>query len=245
MNSAFRHAPGWMLFSVLLLLLPLSLPAQTPPPAAPAKPANAETFSVNFARGQWEAAKWISLRLPNQAVPRTFDQQDDCIANGPFAAEEIKQQLDNVVLVTDTGINPGEVTLTFSMGEEPGTAPGLLIGPEYRDGVLVSGTVIFVTFDRAVVWDYTADPATKKFKYTHLFQFSRWFAPGEKHVITCRFGNYIALRVDQSDTIVLRNRKVNSKVGIWGCHGSGRFYSLVIARSNTLAWTASKPPENK
>ena len=209
----------------------------------------AATLYADFAEGQWDTAQWTPMRLVNMTEPVAFRQEADAIAVGPFAAEDIKAGVDNALLVTDLGAGKqAEVSVTFTIGEERGAAPGVIIAPVVKDDVILSGTAVFVASRRLAVWDVSRYAEAGKVTYTHLAQMPRWSDPKEKHTLTVRFarnGN-VAVRLDDSDVIVLRKRAVpNMKVGLWGCHGTCRFYSVSKSVRGTLPWVAPVPEVQK
>jgi len=202
----------------------------------------ATELNVDFAKGKWDASQWQPVRVPPQETPIALEQFEDSIGTTDFTEEQVKQQLDNAVLVHDTGLRDGEMTVTFTLGEKRGTAPGFLISPEIQDGVLVSGTAVFVTHGYYVAWDVATDREAKRTRYTHMGQIARWTAPNTTHVIRLRFNRrgHLAVQVNDSDVMVFRNRRINGKVGVWGCHGPCRFYSLKLVPGGTLPWTIRK-----
>ena len=207
------------------------------------------TQTITFAKDSWDESQWAPLRLPHQASTLTFIQKPDCLGTKSFTKEESKQGLDNVLLMTDTNTTEGEFTVTFRIGPERGTAPGILLSPTYKDGVLETAICAFVADYTMAVWRAWIDPETGKTKYTHLVRLARWQDPSVKHVVRCRYSKkrrQIALQIDDSSVVVLRtpDHEINSRIGIWGCHGTCDYYSLTIAKDGALPWSG-KAPEGK
>ena len=53
----------------------------------------------------------------------------------------------------------------------------------------------------------------------------------------------MALRIDESDVVVLRfpDHEINSRIGIWGCHGPCDYYSVTMKPGGTLEWSGHAP----
>jgi len=171
-------------------------------------------------------------------------QKPDCLGTVGFTDEQKTAHQDNVLLMTDTGTTEGEIAVTFTIGPERGTAPGLFLSPKVKDGVVRSAVCMFVADYTIAIWYATTDPKTNKTKYKHLVRLARGFKTGKKHVLRCRFSKRrksIAVQIDDSDVIVLRDLEINSRVGIWGCHGTCDYYQAVIRSGGTLPWTGKKP----
>jgi len=205
--------------------------------------------TITFAEGKWDREKWTPLRLPEQQSARAFTQKPDCIGTTTFAKEEKKKHLDNVLLMTDSGTTEGEFAVTFRIGEERGTAPGFFLSPTCKDGVLETAIVVFVADYTMAVWRAETDPDAGKTKYVHLVRTATWQDPAVKHVLRCRYSKKrksVALRLDQRDVLVLRfpDYEINSRIGIWGCHGTCDYYSVTMAEGGTLEWSG-RPPEEK
>jgi hypothetical protein len=206
----------------------------------------ATTGDVSFAKGQWDASRWTPIRLPHQKTLKEFTQRDASLGTQAFTAPEIKAELDNVLLMTDTGTTEGEFAVTFSLSADHGTAPGIFISPVIKDGVLDTSLVVFVASYTMAVWTTQADPVTGATKYKHLVRLNRWSEPDQQHVLRCRYSkarNTVVLRLDQGDPLLLRDVgiTVNSLIGIWGCHGPCDFYSVAFPQQPVLAWSASDP----
>ena len=185
-----------------------------------------------FRKGAWVKDKWSSIRLIEQKESRTFRQRDTSIGNDSFSNEDIEKGIDNIILVTDTKNSKATIELVFSMGAEEGAAPGFVLSPEIRDGVLVKGIAIFVAAKRMAVWKVSADTASQRTDYKFLVQINRLSNPGAKHKLKCSYaenGN-ATIKLDQSDSLSFRFRdhKMNSLVGIWGCHGTCDFYEMRV-----------------
>jgi len=209
--------------------------------------AGAEDRTINFAEGQWDAAQWTPLKLPMQAEMMTFTQRPDCLGNDAFTQEQIKAGLDNILLMTDTGTDEGQFEVLFHIGPEKGTAPGVFLSPVLDGDALVGGIAVFIADYTMAVWNVTTD-AEGVTQYEHLVRLARWQDPEADHIVRCRYSNrrkMIALQVDDSDVLILRlpELEINSKVGIWGCHGTCDFYTMTIRDEGTLPWSGSPPAE--
>ncbi len=210
--------------------------------ALSAAQAGKKEMAVSFARGKWDASRWTPLRLPHQTAPRAFVQKDDCIGTQGFSRAEIKQGLDNVLLMTDVGAKEGEFAVTFRIGPPHGTAPGVFLLPVCKGDALQQALAVFVADYTMAVWEVGVDPKTGKTTYKHLVRLARWQDPGAPHVLRCRFSarsKKVALQIDDSDVVVLRlpNMTFNSKVGLWGCHGVCDYYRFTFTRAGTLPWS--------
>jgi len=199
-------------------------------------------FTVTFARGGWDASRWTPLRLPNQPTPRVFEQKDDCIGTREFAREEIKQGLDNVLLMADTGAAEGEFAVTFRIGSPHGTAPGVFLLPTCKGDALVKALAVFVADYTMAVWEVGVDAKSGKTTYKHLVRLARWQDPAARHVLRCRYSarsRMVALQVDDSDVVVLKLPQMtfNSRVGLWGCHGVCDYYRFTFTRAPALPWS--------
>ena len=206
----------------------------------------ATTGDVSFAKGQWDASRWTALRLPHQKTLKEFVQHSGSLGTTAFTPEEIKAELDNVLLMTDTGTVEGEFAVTFSLSADHGTAPGIFISPTVKDGVLDTSLVVFVASYTMAVWTTQTDPVTGATKYKHLVRVNRWSEPNQPHMLRCRYShsrNSVVLSLDQGDPLLLRDVgiTVNSLIGIWGCHGPCDFYSVAFPPKPVLEWSASDP----
>ena len=211
-------------------------------------PGAAQPSVTRFAEGHWEQARWTALRLPHQPETKAFRQKPECIGTDAFSPEDRKQRRDNVLLMTDTGVQEGEFEVTFAIGPEKGSAPGVFLCPTVTDGVLESAFSVFVASYTMAVWRATTNAETGETDYQHLARVNRWSEPGKRHVLRCRFSRKrksIALRLDDSDVIMFRDvgLDINSRVGIWGCHGTCDFYQLRMIDPPELPWSASPPTE--
>ncbi len=218
-------------------------------------PAKAEDITIDFSEGKWDKSKWTPIRvLPIRPVEKLTDfefiQQQDCISFD-CSLEDKKRTDDNCVLVYDTGRNDAEFEVVFESGNGD---PGILISPEFSDdGVLLRGYGVFVADHTIAAWYVEADPAKKTSTYYHLVRASRWQPKFQKHKIVCRYDKTgFAIKVNDSDTFVIHPKweigqtsvkgfKVNSKIGIWGCHGLSKFYSVTIRERGTLLFNAVDP----
>jgi hypothetical protein len=206
--------------------------------ALPALAQDAER-TVSFAEGQWDADDWTPLKLPLHPEVQTFIQRPDCVGVDDFTAEEKKQHLDNVLLMTDAGTTEGEFEVVFGIGE--GAAPGVFLSPTVEGDALTEGIAVFVADYTMAVWMVTTDPETQETEYEHLVRLARYQDPAEKHTLRARWSKArrtVALQVDDSSVVVLRfpDYDLNSKVGIWGCHARSDFYNMTILEGGTLPW---------
>ncbi|MCC7300994.1 MAG: hypothetical protein IT583_07940 [Verrucomicrobia bacterium] len=202
------------------------------------------TGEVSFATAKWNPDQWTPIRLPHQKTLRTFIQRDESLGTEKFPADEIKAHLDNVLLMADTGTGEGEFEVVFSLSEEKGTAPGIFLSPVLKDGVLDTSLAIFVASYTMAVWSTEIDPVAGETKYKHLVRMNRWNEPNRKHVLRCRYSksrSAVLIRLDQADTIMIKDIPVNSRIGIWGCHGPCDFYSVSFIQNPVLEWAASDP----
>jgi len=208
--------------------------------------ADGEAWTVNFAEGQWDTGSWTPLRLPLHPEVQTLVQRPDCLGNDAFTDEQKKAHLDNILLMTDTGLDAGQFEVTFTIGPERGTAPGVFLSPTYDGDALQTGIAVFVADYTMAVWEVHTDPETQETGYTHLFRMNRYNDPAVKHVVRCRYNKAsksMAFQVDDSDVVMLRlpEFEINSQIGIWGCHGTCNFYSVTITPDGTLPWKAEAP----
>jgi len=202
--------------------------------------------TISFAEGQWDQTQWTPLRLPLHPEVQSFTQRADCIGTNSFTAEQIRQHLDNVLLMTDSGTTEGQFEVVFRIGPEKGTAPGVFLSPTVEGDMLVAGIAVFVADYTMAVWRVYTDAETRETKYEHLVRVNRYRQPGVQHVLRCRYSNArkaVALQVDDSDVIMLRfpEMEINSKIGVWGCHGTCDFFSVTITEEGTLPWAATPP----
>lgn len=203
--------------------------------------AQGEERTVSFAEGQWDPADWTPLRLPMQPELLTFEQRPERLGTSSFTPEQTKQGLDNVILMTDTGTDEGQFEVTFRIGPEKGTAPGMLLSPTLDGDVLETGIAVFVADYTMAVWLVSTNPETRVTQYEHLVRLSRWQDPAVEHVLRCRWSKarrMVALQIDDSDVVILRfaEHEINSRIGIWGCHGTCDYYRLSMRPGGTLPW---------
>jgi hypothetical protein len=209
-------------------------------------PASTDRVLATFARGQWDSTQWIPVRLPHQPAARALVQRDSSVGTDAFAPEETKNGLDNVILVTDTGVTDGEIEVSFSLSDVKGTAPGLCLAPLIKDGVIEKAFTLFVASYTMAFWRAETDPQTGKTAYAHLARVVRWNEPNRTHVLRCRFSQAqkaIVVRLDDGDPIMFKDFgvDVNSWIGVWGCHGPCDFYTVRLLAKPTLEWSASPP----
>ncbi len=212
--------------------------------ADPAKQKKA--LEVSFAQGAWDRSRWTALRLPHQSSTSQFVQRKDSLGTGAFTDAQRKQKLDNVLLMLDTGLTEAQFEVEFSIGPEHGTAPGFFLAPTVKAGVLDQAVCVFVASYTMAAWLATTDPKTGKTTYKHLARLNRWSAPGKRHVFRCRYSerrNAVLLQVDDSDVLMLRDvgARPNTKIGIWGCHGTCDFHRLQVRPGGNLPWAAAAP----
>lgn len=206
---------------------------------------------VDFAKGRWDATAWSAVSVGPQTRPIPLVQREDSLGTNSFAPEQIKNGLDNALLMTDTKLKGGQIELTFAIGPDRGAAPGFVISPTVKDGALQSGLAVFVADYTMAVWWAHLDPQTGKMAYDPLARLNHWSAPGVKHVVRCRVipqgdsGFDVALQVDDSDVMMVSRRDMDhpfdSRFAIWGCHGTCDFYSVSFNERGTLPLRASKP----
>lgn len=185
--------------------------------------------SINFAKDKWDKSCWMALRLPHQARIPQFIQKENALGTTTFTPEQIKRKNDNVLMVTDTGVTEGQFEVEFTIGPECGTAPGFFIAPVVKDGVLQKAICIFVASYTIAVWLGETNPVTGEFEYKHLARLNRRNEPDEKHLFKCIYSKKrksFVVQIDDSDQLMFRDIdcEINSKVGIWGCHGTCDFY---------------------
>jgi len=221
--------------------------------------AKADDVTIDFSEGKWDKSTWKVFKcFPTKPVERLkdfyFSQKKDCISYD-CSAEDLKRGDDNCILVYDTGRNEAEFEVVLESGKGH---PGILISPEFSDdGILLKGYCVFVADYTIAAWYVDADPVKKSSTYSSLVQITRWQPKLQKHKITCRYDKRgFAIKVDDSDTVVLHPKwdygmasvngfKVNTKIGIWGCHGLCNFYSLVIKEKGLLLFDAVDPNAKK
>lgn len=223
----------------LCLLAAIMLAAQVAAPDDVAR-------TISFAEGQWNADEWTPLRLPLHPTVQTFVQRPDSLGTNSFTDEEKRQHLDNVLLMTDSRTDEGQFEVVFRIGPEDGTAPGVFLSPTIDGDALETGIAVFVADYTMAVWLVSTDPETRETQYEHLVRLARWQDPDVEHVLRCRYsrsGRRIALQVDESDVVLLRmpDHEINSRIGIWGCHGTCDFYRLTIRSGGTLPWRGTPP----
>ncbi len=210
----------------------------------------AQDQTISFGEGEWDADAWTSLRLPLHEVMGTLVQRPDSLGTNAFTDEEKKAHLDNVLLMTDTGMDEGEFEVVFRIGPETGTAPGVFLSPTYDGDALQTAIAVFVADYTMAVWEVYTDPETQETGYVHLFRMNRYQDPAIEHVVRCRYSKgrkSMAFQVDDSDVVMLRllEFEINSKIGIWGCHGTCDFYTLTMRPDGTLPWKAVAPVEEQ
>ncbi|MFW5866991.1 MAG: hypothetical protein ACOCX2_04185 [Armatimonadota bacterium] len=226
-------------------LLILCMMAATWRVGAPALAQDTER-TVCFEEGRWDAEEWTPLRLPLHPEVQTFIQRPESIGTDSFTQEEKRQHLDNVILMTDTGLDEGEFEVEFAIGPEKGTAPGMLLSPTWTGDALETGIAVFVADYTMAIWLVSTNPETRETEYEHLVRISRWQDPDERHVLRCRWSKrrqMVAFQVDDSDVLVLRfpDHEINSRIGVWGCHGTCDYYNLTIREDGALPWSGTAP----
>ncbi|MFW5867749.1 MAG: hypothetical protein ACOCX2_08040 [Armatimonadota bacterium] len=213
---------------------------------APVMAQEDETRTICFAEGQWDADRWTPLKLPEHPELRQFIQRPESVGTTSFTPEEVKQHLDNVLLMTDTGLDEGQFEVQFGIGPEKGTAPGVFLSPTTDGDTLQTSIAVFVADYTMAVWRSTTNPETGKTDYEHLVRLARYQDPAERHTLRARWSRarrMMALQVDDSSVVILRlpEHEINSKVGIWGCHGTCDFYEMTITAEGTLPWSGTAP----
>ncbi len=203
--------------------------------------------TICFAQGEWDAAEWTPLRLPLHPEVQQFIQRPESVGTDTFTREEIKRHLDNVLMMTDSGLQEGQFEVEFGIGPEKGTAPGILLSPTTEGDTLQTGIAVFVADYTMAVWRVTTHPETRETEYEHLVRLARYQAPDQRHSLRARWSKRsrrVALQVDDSSVVVLRlpEHEINSKIGIWGCHGTCDFYEMTVRETGRLPWkgTASE-----
>jgi len=229
---------------------PAARVAATQPQAAATQP-QAAARVVSFAKGRWDPKEWTAVRQPNQEEPRAFTQNADSlgVTLDSFKPDDYHKERDNAILVTDTGTDEGQVEVTFQGGKgfNKTSSPGIIISPQITDGVVTKAIGVFVAPYGFVGWMYTPGDQTRPLQYKFVGQLGRTFDPDKPHVLRCRYSKRrrsVALQVDDSDVLVFKflgqpgigafDLDVNSKIGIWGCHGVCDFYEMKILKEPTL-----------
>jgi len=214
----------------------------------------ANDFTVNFAKGQWDQSAWTGMivlpakkdeQAPFAKKAVDFEQKDSCVSVS-FSPEQIKAGGDNALMLVDTKNPQGEFAVSFTIGKEKGTAPGVCLSPTYGvDNVLEKCYAIFVADYTMAVWYAEADKAAGTMKYTHLARLVKWQDPEKRHTLHCRYEkDSFVVRVDDSDLVLFRYAPgftPNSKIGVWGCHGTCEFFSLDVKSKGTLPLSGVKP----
>lgn len=201
---------------------------------------NAAETVINFADGKWDKSHWQIVKcFPIKPVEKlkdfSFSQKQDSISFD-CSADDVIRGDDNCLMVYDTENEEAEFEVVFESGKGH---PGIFISPDIAaDRILQKTYCIFVADYTFAIWRVETDPILKTAKYIHMVRVSKSFPMFQKHKIICRYNKKgFTVKVDDSDTIVLypENFKVNSKVGIWGCHGLSNYYSMTIKDKKTVA----------
>ncbi len=208
---------------------------------------------VNFSKGQWDASAWSPVSVGPQTRPIALVQRADSVGTNSFPPEQIKNGLDNALLMTDSKLDGGQIELTFAIGPERGAAPGFVISPKVKDGALQSGLAVFIADYTMAVWWAHLDPETGKMVYDPLARLNRWSEPGVKHIVRCRVWKHgdrgfdVVLQVDDSDAMMVSRRNLDhpfdSRFAIWGCHGTCDFYSVTFKDKGTVPLSATRPTQ--
>jgi hypothetical protein len=222
-------------------------------------------INVDFSEGKWDKSLWTDLRvLPvkaQAAAPEkinSFSQEKNCVA-AEFTKEHLSAGDDNTLMIMDTGKNTGEIALEFEADGGSGTAPGICVFPSYSgDKTLERCIAIFTASYTVAVWDMEIDQAGRVSKYKHLARLARWSDPSQRHTLRCRFSKAdFAVSIDGSDPMVFRVQpwvpapkepskddiQPNGKIGVWGCHGKCKFYSLKVLERPEMPTAGKKPAE--
>lgn len=235
-------------------LLALSVCDGAEPKAAPA----AAVRTIRFARGEWDKASWTPVRLANQAKAVEFAQVEGGIGTTPetFTRKDYAAETDNAILLQDLGSTEAEISVTFNLGKGFGgfACPGLCISPRLKNGVVESSIAVFVADYTTAVWHQTTDADGKTVRYKHLVQLGRWSDAAKPHTLRCRISKKqgsVALKVDDSDVVVLSfvgnktygsvPEEINSRIGLWGCHGECTFREMTRFDEPTLPFTVPTP----
>ncbi|MEO8826684.1 MAG: hypothetical protein ABI443_12670 [Chthoniobacterales bacterium] len=198
---------------------------------------------ISFAKGKWDSAQWLSLRLPNQehAVPLVQNPSSLGTTDATFTETDYGKERDNALLQYDMGTSEGQIELTFSLGKgfNHYSSPGICLFPKVKDGTFETGIAAFVSSYGMDLWYEYGEGSVMK--YRNIGQLARWTTPFEKHILRCHFSKAkrsIALQVDNSDIVVFLfvgdprlsfiPQEINSLIALWGCHGVCDFYSLKI-----------------
>jgi len=221
---------------------------------------------IDFSRGHWDSSAWTPVRLANDPAPRGFVQQADSIATtmtNTFSESDYGAERDNSILIHDTapdtaaggGGDDVQVELAFTIGKgfHGFSAPGLCVSPQIKDGVVVQSIAVFVADYTMAIWLQQTDG--KIVRYRHLAQLARWNDPGKPHTLRCRVSQpqaSVAVQIDDADPIVLSfvgnsslsfvPFKLNSVVGVWGCHGVCEFQRMRIVKPGILPFIVQTPP---
>jgi len=109
--------------------------------------------------------------------------------------------------------------------------------------VLQSCIGVFVADHIVACWEAQLDATGTRLTWKPLVQLARWQEHDTKHVLRCRFNagakkTQLALQIDDSEVFVLKLLEFpgNSRIGIWGCHGTCDFYEIQFLTTGTLPW---------
>lgn len=222
--------------------------------------------NIEFSKDKWKDSDWKYLKvhpskpLPDGLEPESgiFNQEAGCITT-EFTQAQVSSGNDNALMIID-GINAvGEIIMEFEMDGGKGTAPGVCLFPTYDSNMVLENSIaIFTASYTTAVWLVKLDKAAGITRYKLLGMTVKWFDPFKRHTLRCRFGgNSIVVSVDDADPVhywlqpwfpAIENTEAddgvmiepNGKIGLWGCHGKCKFYSLKVSEKPSLPLIGEK-----
>ena len=234
--------------------------------------AHAADVVIDFSEGKWDRSAWTPIKVwPYTKQSDAFRpaaepliQQKDCLSVS-FPKERIDRGNDNALMTTECLKSSGEIVLEFEADGGGATAPGICLFPVIGgDHELRGGFAVFVASATMAVWQMEFDETEKITRYKLLGRIVRWTDPHKPHTLRCRFGgNSMLFSVDDSEPLCFDLQpwfpakrgepntaemvKPNATVGIWGCHGTCKFYRLSILDKPTIPTMAvpKKEPPTK
>jgi hypothetical protein len=200
---------------------------------------------TRFTAGGWDPAQWTGVRMANQPSPKAIVQLKDGIGTTgeTFSNDDYAKECDNALLLHDLHAPDAEIEVTFTIGRgfSGASCPGICLAPSVRDGLMDSSIAIFVADYTMAVWYQDTAPDGKTVRYRHLAQLARHSDPARRHVLRCRYSipeASIALKLDDADPVAFCfignpalsfvERKLNTVVGLWGCHGACTFHEMSV-----------------